>query len=227
MRLSSKTSSSIPDNHTVKWLFSTSAYTSLSKILQQDYAPHSGFPIKVLLRIHSTLCMMKSTKLLIKHLAIIQRLTSSLHSPLNRIYLAIKVFNYLYSSLKKVSLKEALSSEAKSLLNYILQYYINARTLTQTHLIHGGGPVWYKDVIPSKLYTSTSTKLTSLALQSSLLTSSTWLLTTPMNIKTVQHCQSVPIDGNPNQNLTPPRRTRPLTSPRNSSRLSWILSPPH
>jgi hypothetical protein len=32
-----------------------------------------------------------------------------------------------------------------------LQYYFNAKTSTQTHLIHGAGPIWYKDVIPPKL----------------------------------------------------------------------------
>jgi hypothetical protein len=62
----------------------------------------------------------------------------------------MKVFNYLYAAFKNVSLEEAESPEAKSLLNFILCYYINARTSTQTHVIHGAGPVWYKDVTPTK-----------------------------------------------------------------------------
>jgi hypothetical protein len=31
-----------------------------------------------------------------------------------------------------------------------LRYYVNAKTSSQTHLIHGAGPIWYKDVIPPK-----------------------------------------------------------------------------
>ena len=61
---------------------------------------------------------------------------------LNKIYFAIKVFNYLYAAFKNVSLNKAKSPEAKALFNYILQYYINTRTSTQTHLINGAGPVW-------------------------------------------------------------------------------------
>ena len=38
---------------------------------------------------------------------------------INRIYFAIKVFNYLYASFKNVSLEEADTPEAKSLLNFI------------------------------------------------------------------------------------------------------------
>jgi len=71
-------------------------------------------------------------------------------SRVNRIYFAIKVFNYLYAAFKNASLEEAESPEAKSLLNFILHYYINARKSTQTHVIHGTRPVWYKDVIPAK-----------------------------------------------------------------------------
>ena len=62
----------------------------------------------------------------------------------------IKVFNYLYAAFKLVSLKEAKSPKAKSLLNFIIRYCINARMPTQTHLIHSARPVWYKDVIPAK-----------------------------------------------------------------------------
>ena len=71
-------------------------------------------------------------------------------SRINRIYFAIKVFNYIYASFKNVSLEEAETPEAKSLLNFILRYYVNAKTSSQTHLIHGAGPIWYKDVIPPK-----------------------------------------------------------------------------
>jgi len=68
----------------------------------------------------------------------------------NRIYFATKVFNYLYVAFQNVSPKEAESPDAKSLLNFILRYYINARTSTQTHVIHGTMPVRYKDVISAK-----------------------------------------------------------------------------
>ena len=71
-------------------------------------------------------------------------------SRVNRIYFTIKVFNYLYEVFKNVCLEEAESPKAKSLLNFILRYYINARTSTQTHVIHSAGPVWYKGVIPTK-----------------------------------------------------------------------------
>jgi hypothetical protein len=70
---------------------------------------------------------------------------------INMIYFAIKVFNYLYASFKNISLEEAETPEAKSLLNFILPYYINAKTSSQTHLINGTRPIWYKDVIPPKL----------------------------------------------------------------------------
>jgi len=59
-------------------------------------------------------------------------------------------FNYLYAGFKNVSLEDAETPEAKSLLQYILRYYINAKISTQTYLIHGAGLVWYKDVIPPK-----------------------------------------------------------------------------
>ncbi len=49
-------------------------------------------------------------------------------SQINRIYFAIKVFNYLYASFKNVSLEEAETPEAKSLLSFILRYYVNAKT---------------------------------------------------------------------------------------------------
>jgi hypothetical protein len=68
----------------------------------------------------------------------------------NRIYFVIKVFNYLYAAFKNVSLEEDKSPKAKLLMNFILRYYIDARTSTQTHVIHGAGPVWYKDVMPAK-----------------------------------------------------------------------------
>ena len=71
-------------------------------------------------------------------------------SQINKIYFAIKVFNYLYVGFKNVSLEDAETLEAKSLLLYILRYYITAKISTQMHLIHGAGPVWYKDVIPLK-----------------------------------------------------------------------------
>jgi hypothetical protein len=63
-----------------------------------------------------------------------------------------KFFNYIYAAFKNVSLEEDESPKAKSLLIFILRYYINinVRTSTQTHVIHGTGPVWYKDVIPAK-----------------------------------------------------------------------------
>ena len=71
-------------------------------------------------------------------------------SRINRIYFAIKVFNYLYASFKNISLDETKTPEAKSLLNFILRYYAIAKTSLQTHLIHGAGPIWYKDGIPPK-----------------------------------------------------------------------------
>ena len=43
-------------------------------------------------------------------------------SRINRIYFAIKVFNYLYASSKNISLEEDKTPEAKSLLNFILRY---------------------------------------------------------------------------------------------------------
>ena len=49
-----------------------------------------------------------------------------------------------YVAIKNVSFDEVLSQEAKTLLNYILHYYINVRMSTH-HLIHGTGLVWYKD----------------------------------------------------------------------------------
>ena len=32
-----------------------------------------------------------------------------------------------------------------------MQYYINAKTSTQTHLFHSAKPIWYKDIRPPKL----------------------------------------------------------------------------
>ena len=78
-------------------------------------------------------------------------------SRLNKLYFAIKVFNYLYASIKRVSLKEAQTVEAKTLLNYIVKYFINNKVSTQTHLLHGAGQLWYQDIIPDKkLYFDTS-----------------------------------------------------------------------
>ena len=51
---------------------------------------------------------------------------------------------------KDVSLEDAETPDAKLLLLNILRYYINMKISTQTHLIHGAGPVWYKDAIPPK-----------------------------------------------------------------------------
>ena len=36
------------------------------------------------------------------------------------------------------------------LLNYILKYFIDSKISTQTHILHGAGQVWYKDVILDK-----------------------------------------------------------------------------
>jgi hypothetical protein len=78
-------------------------------------------------------------------------------SRLNKLYFAIKVFNYLYASIKRVSLKEAQTVEAKTLLNYIVKYFINNKVSTQTHLLHGAGQLWYQDIIPDKkVYFDTS-----------------------------------------------------------------------
>ena len=72
---------------------------------------------------------------------------------INKIYFTIKVFNYLYVgfNFENVSIEDAETPEAKSLLQHILRYYINAKISTQTHLVHGAGLVWYKDVIPPKM----------------------------------------------------------------------------
>ena len=51
---------------------------------------------------------------------------------------------------KNISLEDAETPEAKSLLQYILRYYVNAKISTQTHLIQHAGLVWYKDGIPPK-----------------------------------------------------------------------------
>ena len=37
------------------------------------------------------------------------------------------------------------------LLNYILRYFVNNKISTQTHILHGSGQVWYKDVIPDRM----------------------------------------------------------------------------
>jgi len=71
-------------------------------------------------------------------------------SPVNKVYFTINVFNYLYAGFKNISLEDAETPEAKSLLQYILRYYINAKISTQTHLIDDAGLVWYKDIIPPK-----------------------------------------------------------------------------
>ena len=71
-------------------------------------------------------------------------------SRLNKLYFAIKVFNYLYASIKNISLEEAESPKATLLLNYILKYFINNKVSTQTHILHGVGQIWYKDIIPDK-----------------------------------------------------------------------------
>ena len=74
-----------------------------------------------------------------------------LTSCINTIYFIIKVFNYLYAGFKNVSLEHAETPEAKLLLQYILSFYINTKILTLTQLIHGAGPVWYKEVSNHKI----------------------------------------------------------------------------
>ena len=77
-------------------------------------------------------------------------------SHINKIFLPIKVFKYLYAGFKNVSLEDAETPEDKVLLLYTLRHYINAKISTQTHLIHGIGLGWYKVSFLSKHSTLTS-----------------------------------------------------------------------
>ena len=83
---------------------------------------------------------------------------------INKVYLTIKVFNYLYAGLKNVSLEDAETPEAKLLLQYILRYYVYAKISTQSHLIHGVIRFGTKMSSLPKLSTSISKSRTSLAL---------------------------------------------------------------
>ena len=75
-------------------------------------------------------------------IVIIKKINILSTSRINKICFAIKVFNYLYARFKNVSLEDAETPVVKSILQYILTYYINAKISTQTHLIQGAGPVW-------------------------------------------------------------------------------------